>query len=157
MPPLGESGWEVSHFITEPRNFSEVKKLSNNIKKPWLKATTREIKNLINNQNFIVEDIYKDEPVIPCMDFYKAKIQSDGSIDKLKLIIVVRGDLYNKELVGYTWSLIASMRNIEYLLSDVTKHKARVHQLYFIGELFQSKVKNILFVKLDSRYTYYFP
>ena len=34
------------------------------------------------------------------MDVYKAKIQSDGSLDKLKLRIVVRGDLYNKELVG---------------------------------------------------------
>ena len=131
--------------------------MSNNIKKPWLKATPREIKNLINNQNFTVEDIYKDEPVIPCMDFYKAKIQSDGGLDKLKLRIVVRGDLYNKELVGDTWSPIASMRIIEYFLADVTKHKARVCQLYFIGELFQSKVKNIVFVKLDSRYTYYFP
>ena len=27
LPPLGESGSEVSHFIPEPRNFSEVKKL----------------------------------------------------------------------------------------------------------------------------------
>ena len=25
FPPLGESGSEVSHFISEPRNFSEVK------------------------------------------------------------------------------------------------------------------------------------
>ena len=33
------------------------------------------------------------------MDMYKAKIQSDGSLDKLKLIIVVRGDLHNKEFV----------------------------------------------------------
>ena len=33
LTPLGESGSEVSHFIPEPRNFSEVKKLSDNIKK----------------------------------------------------------------------------------------------------------------------------
>ena len=39
LTPLGESGSEVSHFISEPRNFAEVKKLSENIKKPWLKAT----------------------------------------------------------------------------------------------------------------------
>ena len=49
MTPLGESGSEVSHFITEPRNFVEVTKLSDNIKKPWLKATLKEIKNLIKN------------------------------------------------------------------------------------------------------------
>ena len=38
--PLGESGSEVSLFIPEPRNFAEVKKLSENIRKPWLKATS---------------------------------------------------------------------------------------------------------------------
>ena len=93
MTPLGESGSEVSQFIPEPRNFAEVKKLSENIKKPWLKVILKEIKNLINNQTFLIEDQYEGEPVTPCMDVYKAKIQSDGSLDKLKLRIVVRGYL----------------------------------------------------------------
>ena len=74
-------------------------KLSENIKKPWLKATLKEIKNLINNQNFLIEDQNKGQPVTPCMDVYKAKIQSDGSLDKLKLRIVVRGYLQNKKLL----------------------------------------------------------
>ena len=64
LTPLGESGSEVSHFIPEPRNFSEVTKLSENIKKPWLKSNLKEIKNLINNHNFQNEG----EPVTPCMD-----------------------------------------------------------------------------------------
>ena len=46
---FGETGPEVSHFIPEPRNFAEVTKLAENIRKPWLKATLKEIKNLINN------------------------------------------------------------------------------------------------------------
>ena len=45
---FGETGSEISHFIPEPRNYAEVKKLSDNIKKPWLKATLKEINNLIN-------------------------------------------------------------------------------------------------------------
>ena len=49
LTPLGESGLEVSHFIPEPRNFAKVKKLSDEIKKPWLEATLKEINNLINN------------------------------------------------------------------------------------------------------------
>ena len=32
-----------------------------------------------------------------------------------------------------------------------------MHQLEFIGELLQGKVKNGIFVRLDSRYTDYFP
>ena len=56
LTPSGESGSEVSHFIPEPRNFAEVTKLSENIKKPWIKATLKEIKNIINNQTFLIED-----------------------------------------------------------------------------------------------------
>ena len=91
------------------------------------------------------------------MDAYKAKIQSDGSLDKLKLRIVVRGDLQNKELVVDTWSPTASMRTLKYFLEDATKHKARVHQLYFIRSFLKAKVKTRVFFKLDIRYKYYFP
>ena len=77
-------------------------RLSENIGKPWLKDTLKEIKNLINNQTFMIEDPKYGEPVTPYMDVYKAKIQSDGSLDKLKLRIVVRGDLQNKEMIGDT-------------------------------------------------------
>ena len=96
LTPLGESGSEVSHFIPEPRNFAKVKPLSQNIKKPWQKENLKEIKNIINNQTLLIENQNEGEPVTPCMDVYKARIQSDGSLDKLKLIIVVRRDLQKK-------------------------------------------------------------
>ena len=124
---FGETGSEVSHFIPEPRNFSEGTKLAENIRKPWLKATLKDIKNLINNQTFMIEDPKDGEPVTPCMDVYKAKIQSYGNLDKLKLRIVVRGDLQNKEMIVDTWSPTASMRTLKYFLADVAKHKAIVH------------------------------
>ena len=43
------------------------------------------------------------EPVTPCMDVYKGKIQYYGSIYKLRLIIVVRGEFKNKDMIGDTW------------------------------------------------------
>ena len=76
------------------------------------KGSSKGDQNLINNQTFLVEDPKKDEPVTPCIDAYKAKIQSDGSLDKLKLRIVVRGDIQNKEMVGDTWSITAYMRTL---------------------------------------------
>ena len=60
-------------------------------------------------------------------------------------------------MVGDTWSPTASMSNLKYVLADAAKHKERVHQLDFIGAFLQAKVKNRVFVKLDIRYTYYFP
>ena len=90
------------------------------------------------------------------MDVYKDNIQSDGIHDKLKLRIVVRGDLQNKEMVGDTWSPTAFMRTLKYFLEDAAKHKARVHQLVFFGTFLQAKVKNRVFFKLVIRYTEYF-
>ena len=90
------------------------------------------------------------------MDVHKEKNQSDGILDKLKLKIVVRGDLQDTESVGDTWSPTASMRTLKYFLADVVTLKSRVHQLDFIGAFLQSKVKNGVFVKLDSRYEEYF-
>ena len=68
-------------------------RFSDDIKKPWPKATPKEIQNIISNHTFIVEQPEKGDHVNPCMDVYKAKIKSDGSLYKIKLIIVVRGDL----------------------------------------------------------------
>ena len=80
-------------------------------------TTQKEIKNIKNNQTLIVQEPEKGEPVTPYMNVYKDKIKSDGSPDKLKLRIVVRGYLQNKELVGDTWSPISSMRTLKYFLS----------------------------------------
>ena len=71
-------------------------KFSDDIKKAWIKSTQKEIKNIINNQTFLVQDPEKGKPVTLCMDVYKAKIQSDGSLYKLKFRVVVRGDPQNK-------------------------------------------------------------
>ena len=78
LPILGESGLEVSYFTPDTRNVSEVTRLSDNIKKPWLKSTLTYIKNIIKNQNFLVQDPEKGEPVTPCMKFIKLKSSMMG-------------------------------------------------------------------------------
>ena len=68
-------------------------RLSEDLKKIWLEAYLKDNKPLINNQKHLVQKLDKGDPVTPCMDVYKAKIQSYGSLDKLKFRIVVRGYL----------------------------------------------------------------
>ena len=103
------------------------------------------IKNIVNNQNFLMDGPEKRYPVTPFMDVYKEKIQSNGSIDKLKLRTVVRGDFKNKEMIGETCSPTESMRTLNYFLEDSSNNKSIVHQLYFIGEFIQDNIKHKLF------------
>ena len=86
------------------------------------------------------------------MDIYKAKIQYDGSLDKLMLIIVVRGDPQNKDWIGYNWLQTASKKTLKYYLSDSAKYKVRVHQLDFMGSFLQAKLKNRVFLNMEIRY-----
>ena len=85
------------------------------------------------------------------------KFQSDACLEKLILIIVVIGDLQNKEMIGDNWSPTASIKTLNYSLEDFSKHKVRVHKLDFIGEFLKVNVKQRVFVKLYSRYGEYFP
>ena len=48
-----------------------------------------------------------------CMDVYKANIQFYGSLENLKLRIVVRGDLQNKDLIGDNWLPTSSRRTFK--------------------------------------------
>ena len=67
--------------------------------------------------------------------------------------MVVRGDMQNKYSIGDIWSQTSSMRTLKYLLADAVKHNSRLHKLDVIGEFVQAKIKNRVFVKLESRYT----
>ena len=46
-----------------------------------------------------MDDPEKGDPVTPCIDVYIENIQSNGSLDKLKLRIVIIKDLHNKEII----------------------------------------------------------
>ena len=80
--------------------------------------------------------------MIPCMDVYKTKIQSNGSHDNLNLIIVVKGNFHLKEMIGKTWSLTASMGTLKYFLKEYFNHKARVNQLDCIGAFLQDNINH---------------
>ena len=92
---MGESGSEASHIITEPRNFAKVIRLAVDIRKSCPKATLKDIKKIINGQNFLMDDQEKRDPVTPRIYVYNTNIKSDGSLNKLKLKIVIRQDLQN--------------------------------------------------------------
>ena len=55
----------MSHFISEPRDFAEVTRLPADPKKAWLKETLKDIKILINNQTFLMDDLGMGDTVTP--------------------------------------------------------------------------------------------
>ena len=117
-----------------------------------MEVILKDIHNLIKNYTFLGDETEEVKPVTPCMDVYKTNIHSDGILDKLRLRIVVRGDIQNKDLIGDTLSPADSMRILKYFVEYTVKNKAIVHQLCCIVSFLHTKVENWVFVTLNSRY-----
>ena len=66
---------------------------------------------------FAKEEPRANEPIIPVTAKARVKIKSDGTVDKLKIRICLRGDK-QAELVDWdTWCPIAGFRELKLFLS----------------------------------------
>ncbi|MGH7954550.1 MAG: reverse transcriptase domain-containing protein, partial [Gloeomargaritales cyanobacterium] len=158
LQAIDNPGSDPSPFNPPPTNLAAMLRLKDkNVKQAWVKASRKEFKNLVDNGTFLLEDPNPEEKVTPCMDTYRAKLKSDGSLDKLKVRIVVRGDLQKDQSAEDTWSPTASVKLLKVYLAHAARMKCRVKQLDFIGAFLQASVRERIFIKLPVKYGELFP
>ena len=121
--------------------------------KLWSRAIRAEINNLVTHGTFSLEEANKDEFVIPTTLVFKVKLTSDGSWDKAKARICVRGDIQGKHEDEDTWSPTSTKRTLRTLLADAAKHGAKIRQLDYIGAFLQAPVRGRIFVTLPSEFS----
>ena len=90
------------------------------------------------------------------MDLNVVKLKSDGTLDKLKNHLVVRGDL-QKNIEEDKWSPTASFRALKLFMAHAARLKVRVRQLDFVGAFLQAKVCSRIFVIHPGIYGSIFP
>jgi hypothetical protein len=78
------------------------------MKQEWLKSVRKEIKTLVDSNTFQEDTMHPGESSTPAMEIFKVKVKSNGSLDKLKTRLVVRGDLQDKNITEDKWSPTAS-------------------------------------------------
>lgn len=108
---------QEGHTITEPRNFFEV------VAHPgWTEAMDKEIQALIENHTLDIISLPTGKKPIDCRWVYKGKHRTDGSLERLKARLVVRG-FTQKAGIDYekTFSPVVKMTTIRVLISVVAK------------------------------------
>jgi hypothetical protein len=126
-PPINLSAVDTSPFMPPPMGIRSVlKMLDPKVRTAWLRVYQKEIKTLIDAKTFALESPKDGEPVIPTMETNKVKIKSDGSLDKLKCRIVVRGDLQDTGMED-SRSPTAPFRSLKIILADAARNRCRVH------------------------------
>jgi hypothetical protein len=104
---------------------------------------------LVDSGTLVLDHMKEEETSTPVMEIFKVKLNSDGSLDKLKTWIVVRGDLQSG-VVKDKWSPTASFRSLKMFLAHASRLKARVKQLDFIGAFLQASTRSRIFVTIPA-------
>jgi len=147
------NSWEPA-----PKTIRDILKMKDGlVRQEWLKAIKKELKILFDSGTF-AQDTPKDGDIsTPVMDTFKVKVKSDGSLDKLKCRLIVRGDLQDKNITEDKWSPTALFRSLKMFLAHASRMKARVKQLDFVGAFLQAKMRTRMFVTIPKIYGILFP
>ena len=153
-----QKDFSLAQYLPEPKGYKALMRLPDKIREDWLKAIRAEFSNLVNNQTFDLDTKpYQGEEIIPTMIILKAKMNSDGSLDKLKGRCVARGDLQENTTAEEMWSGCVSTRTVRLFLAYAAKLLKRVRQLDFVGAYLQAHVKGRVFVNLPTEYKKHCP
>ena len=99
-------GMNPDDFLPAPAHWKQILKLPEKQLLEWLKSFHKELKLLIITMKcFAIEQPNKDDPLIPVTAKFRTKIKSDGTIDKLKTRVCLRGDQQAEMTDFDTWLL----------------------------------------------------
>jgi Reverse transcriptase (RNA-dependent DNA polymerase) len=152
----GIEGADPSAFLPEPKSLKKIAQMEPPIQKAWLDAFRSELINLVSKNTFEKTTNYKGEICLPVCAVFRTKIKADGTVDKLKVRIAIRGDLDRGTQDEDNSAPLATFRLLKVFLAEVARLRRRVYQADFIGAYLQAKMDRLVYVKLPKEYAIYF-
>jgi Reverse transcriptase (RNA-dependent DNA polymerase) len=113
--------------------------------------------NIVSKNTFEKTTNYKGEICLPVCAVFRTKIKADGTVDKLKVRIAIRGDLDQGAKDEDNSAPLATFRLLKVFLAEAAWLRRRVYQADFIGAYLQAKMDRLVYVILPKEYAIYFP
>lgn len=139
------------NMSTDPETFEEA--LSSKNSAEWRMAMDREIASLKENETYVLIDLPKGAKAIPCKWVYKTKTNPDGSIDKYKARLVVKG-FSQRQGIDYnqTFSPVAKMGTIRSILSIAASKKMILAQFDVSTAFLYGNLEETIYMKQPEGY-----
>jgi len=118
------------HKADNPVSYQDV--LKSKIYEEWKKAMDEKIVSLHENKTWKLTDLPKRAKPLPCRWVFKVKTNPDGSVDKYKARLVIKG-FHQKEGLDYsqTFSPVAKIATIRSVLSIAASERMHLAQSMF--------------------------
>ena len=130
---------KVFKFEYEPDTYGEAIHSKQCAK--WLQAMNSEIDSLNENETWTLEYFPAGMKAIPCKWVYKIKQNPDGSVDRFKAMLVIKGCSQCRGLdYGQTFSLVVRANSVRAVTSIAASQKTVLTQFdvstaFLYGEL----------------------
>jgi hypothetical protein len=119
----------------------------------WIQSHVKEVKELLKKGTVVHDIPNEDDPIIPVTAKYRVKLNSDGTIEKLKTRIALRGDLMKENIyLPGTWCPIAGFRALKIFLALAAQHKQRIYQLDYVAAFLQADVLGRKFTRFPAEW-----
>ena len=151
-------GAAAEDFLPAPSHWKQIARMPERQREPWLKSLKAELILLIVKMKVfqIIEQNTKD-PIIPTTTKFRTKIKPDGTVEKLKARICLRGDKQEKDEEYDTWCKVGGFNAVKIFLAMAAFHKCRVYQLDYTGAFLQAPATTRVVTILPAEWKEFFP
>lgn len=136
----------------EPSTYREA--LESTDKEKWLGAMLSEINSLHENQTWDIVPLPKNRKALPCKWVFKVKTNPDGSVERYKARLVVKG-FSQKPGVDYdkTFSPVVRLTTVRTLLAVAVKEKLSLCQFDVSTAFLNGNVEEEIYMKQPDGYS----